>query len=360
MAARNSDALPDFQFINAADDELQSIGTGGILRTENDIRGSFHFMNVHESAISRLHRIEAATGLDLSWIEPNIGSALLIRDNPEESTTRWQESIGYSSDFKSQDETSQTILDDAIDPFMADLIDDRESLLRFAQGALTSDEGWVLRNSPIPMQDMSQWPTESRLEGNYPEPPSDESLCELLAGVAGQAEINDDEIVIAACFKAYSWREDFLYHFWFAEAERQTQSANQVPSTLSGRTFPWMLNSQWWEPYRPEGVRTTSFMAGSQQLLAMSFPEMIPSRLWVESFGWSPSPASPFHWMSGDQIVVRFEMRHGPPLEHSREAGRQALLHRWIAKKSAFHEIMESNPLLKPFQHFARYPYEET
>ena len=360
LAVKNGDALPDFQFINAAVGTPQRIGTGGILHTEGDIRGSFRFMNIYESANSRLHRIKAATGLDLSWTEPHIGSALLARESPEESTTRWQESIGNSSDFKSQDESIQAILDDAIDPFMADLVNDRENLLRFAQGALTSDEGWILRNSPIPLQDMSQWPTESQLEGNYPDPPSDESLCDLLAGVAAQAEINDDEIVIAACFKAYSWREDLLYHFWFAEAGGLTQSPKQVPSTLSGRTFPWMLNSHWWEPHRPEGVRTATFMAGSQQLLIRSFPEMMPSRLWVDSFGWSPSPASPFNWMSGDQIVVRFELRHGPPLNHSREAGRQALLHRWIAKKSAFSAIMESIPLLKPLRQFARFPFKET
>lgn len=360
LAARNGDALPDFQFIAAAAGTSQKIGTGGILHTESDIRGAFRFLNIHESANSRLHRIEAATGLDLSLIKPRIGSVLLAREIPEESTTQWRESIRYSSDFKYQDESSQTILDDTIDPFMADLGDDRESLIRFAQGALTSDEGWVLRNSPIPMQDMSQWPTESQLEGNYPDPPSGESICELLAEVAAHAEIGDDEIVIASCFKAYSWREDFLYHFWFAEADGMTQSPTQAPSTLSGRTFPWMLNSQWWEPNRREGVRTTAFMAGSQQLLIMSFPEMMPSRLWVDSFGWSPSPISPFRWMSGDQMVVRFEMRHGPPLKHSREAGRQALLHRWIAKKSAFSAILESIPLLKPLQHFSRFPFKET
>lgn len=359
LAASGGDEGPFFAFADHSPEESEVPKVGGIFETTTDIRGSFQFTDAYKAAQSRLRRIEFATGLDLSDIAPKIGSGLLARNDESESTRSWQESIRNDPDFFCTGESAQYVFDRVLDSNLTAGIDDREELLQFAQGALSSDEGWILRNSPIPFQNMERWPRESLLEGGYSEPPTDDEVWKTLAETAHQTEVRDDEIVIAACFKAYSWREDFLYCSWFAESDEPPDVFKEVPSTLSGRTFPWMLGSEWSEPELPKDLRSIAFKAGGLQQLLMSSPEIIPSHLWCDSFGWRASPTNPFEWMCGGVLVARFEVRHGPPLNHSRNAGRQALLHRWIAKKEAFFAATASMPLLKPCQHFSRIRFYE-
>jgi hypothetical protein len=357
LAKSRGDEMPSFPFAESSAEESGLHKVGGILETPADIRGSFQYVDTYNSAQSRLHRIESAAGLDLSDIESRVGSGLLALEKPPESAKHWLESIKNDPDFQCQGEPGRITVDRALDCVLGAGIHDRSFLLRFAQGALDSDEGWILRNSPLPFPDMSKWPSESFLEGRHSDPPTDSEVRELLREVARNEAISEDEVVLAASFRAYSWREDFSYYSWFAESDEPADAFRQVPSTISGRTFPWMLGDGWWEPERPEGSCTIAFKVGGLQQLLMSSPEVVPSRLWVEAFGWNPSPTNPFKWTCKGEAVARLEVYHGPALNHSRNAGRHALLHRWIAKKEAFVAATASLPRLKPYQQFSRQPF---
>ncbi len=155
--------------------------------------------------------------------------------------------------------------------------------------------------------------------------------------MACEQGIAPDEIVVGARLQAFSWREDFGYWCWWQEG--QPRENETLPTTLSGRTFPWLLSPNWWELKWGVGRRPVCFMTGGQQYLLRCAPEVVPARIWTTLLGWMPFAENPFFWKRGDTPVARFEIVHGP-LNYSRSHhARQPTLHRWIAKRSAWQEI---------------------
>jgi hypothetical protein len=180
------------------------------------------------------------------------------------------------------------------------------------------------------------------------DPPPSEGVKAKLRAVALQSGISSSEVVIAAVVRAYCWREDFTYCSWWDGLE--DTDGEEMPSTLSGRTFPLMLRTDWWDPQFP----STALRVGGLQCLVSCFLEAFPSRTWCESFGWYPAMNTPFVWLLNSEDVVRFQILHGPPRERLSRAARQPVLHRWIANRATWEHRLGGNSCLNWHEHFSR------
>jgi hypothetical protein len=171
--------------------------------------------------------------------------------------------------------------------------------------------------------------------------------------------IDPDEVVLAACLEASSWREHYKYEYWLQESENASESNEGMPTTLNGRTFTWMTWDNWYEPGRNNGSQSICFSVAGQQHLLNAFPKLFPSKIWISKFGWVSSANNPFKWYSGGQPAVRYEVLHGPLGSHRTNAQCLQTVHRWVAKSSAFERVMEKMPLLKVCERFTRAPLQE-
>lgn len=82
--------------------------------------------------------------------------------------------------------------------------------------------------------------------------------------------------------------------------------------------------------------------------------DIVPSRLWISLFGWTPHPENPLAWIHEDRIVARFEISHGPLNSPRSHAARQPVLHRWIIKRDAWQRVLILMPKLQWREQFGR------
>jgi hypothetical protein len=360
LASRiHSRAVPSFEFARRAYEDAPSAKqVHDILETGAEMHGAFRLVDRHKFALSSIERVHDTTGEDFSDVRLSIGAKLIQLDDCNESERPWQERIKNNHDLKCRGERGGLALDREYDRVISDRLATPGHLLRFAQGHLGSEDGWILRQSPVPHPLLPQWPSERALAGDYHHPPSSREVLDSLRPLALEG-IDGNEVVLAACLEASSWRDHFRYDYWLQESEDAPDPGEHMPTTLNGRTFAWMAWDDWWEPRKNKGRRCICFSVGGQQHLLNCFPKMIPSKLWITELGWSPSTDNPFVWLKGEQPVVRFEILHGPPHSHDQNAGRLETVHRWVVKTAAFESTMKAMPLLKAREQFSRIPLKE-
>ena len=353
-------AIPSFEFPPRVDQQEKpsSRQIHDILETGAEMHGAFRLVDRHKFALSSIKRVQHATGEDFSDVRLSIGARLVQLDDSDEDTRPWQERIKNDHDWNCRGERGGLALDQEYDRVISDRLPTPGHLLRFAQGHLGSEDGWILRQSPIPHPLLSAWPSERALVGDYHQPPSTREVLDSLRPLALEG-LNGDEVVLAACLEASSWRDHFRYEYWLQESEEAPDPGEDMPTTLNGRTFAWMVWDDWWEPKMNDDDRSICFSVGGQQHLLNCFPKIIPSMLWITELGWRPSAESPFFWMMEDQPAVRYEILHGPIRSHDANAGRLETVHRWVASTTAFESAMKAMPLLKPRERFSRVPLKE-
>lgn len=345
-----------FAFVAPEETEIE-ISTNlapGLLETMPEMRGSFRLVDRHQVAASILRKIQTASGMECDGLEHSIGTRLLCLERVDDNEHPWPELIRNDNDWLCTGEEGHRILNEELDRVIRDRIDSPAQLFRFAQAVLPSEDGWILRQSPPPHPVIESWPSSNLLGGDHNNPPASSEVRKWLRQTATLDGLGDDEQVIAACLKAYSWREDFVYECWFQERPESNHLSNGIPTTLNGRSFVWLLTKSWWEPRLSVGKRTVGFRTGGYQQLPHCFPEIIPSRIWLSDFGWSPSKSNPYVWIKEGRPVARLEVLHGPLDLHTRHAGRTPILHRWVVKSAAFLEMMASVPKLAWHEDLAR------
>jgi hypothetical protein len=170
----------------------------------------------------------------------------------------------------------------------------------------------------------------------FPNPPAREKLYLL----ATRHRVPDDEVVIAARVNLFTWSDDIVFRLWSQKDSDSAQvvSTSHCPRTLSGRTFVFKFDN-WWEPSR--SPHPTVFAVGGHQRLLFSFPEFLPSRIWVTQFGWDPSSSDPLRWSRAGTPVARHERLHGAPRSPNSGQPRQPMVDRWLVKRDTWNRISE-------------------
>jgi hypothetical protein len=322
------------------------------------MQGAFRLVDKHKFALSSIQRVEHATGMDFADVRFSLGAKLILLGDFDENDRPWQERIKNDHDWKCGGETSGLMLDQEYDRVIDKLANSPGLLLRLAQGHLPCEEGWILGQTPLPHPLLNSWPTEQFLAGDYHCTPTSRKIHDSLRPLALEG-IDPDEVVLAACLEASSWREHYKYEYWLQESENASESNEGMPTTLNGRTFTWMTWDNWYEPGRNNGSQSICFSVAGQQHLLNAFPKLFPSKIWISKFGWVSSANNPFKWYSGGQPAVRYEVLHGPLGSHRTNAQCLQTVHRWVAKSSAFERVMEKMPLLKVCERFTRAPLQE-
>ncbi|MEP2775827.1 MAG: hypothetical protein ABJQ29_05130 [Luteolibacter sp.] len=355
LMAKNQDGLiPLFEFIASnSGEDFKPVGGHDILETGFQMHGAFRLVDGHKYAQSSINRVEHTTGEDFRDVRFSVGPKLIQAGGDNASDRSWPERIKNDHDWECRGEHKDLTLDQEFDRVIVERVDSPGSLLRFAQGHLPCEEGWVLHRTPMPHPLLAAWPSERSLEGAYNQPPSSRKILDTLRPLALEG-IYDDEVVLAACLEASSWRDHFKYEYWFQESEDATTANAGMPTTLNGRTFAWMAWNDWYEPRQSKGTRSICFSVQGQQKLLNAFPKLFPSKIWITKLGWMPSDGNPFEWLSKAQPAVRYEILHGPLQAHSTNASRLQTVHRWVAKSDAFKNAMETMPLLKVTEKFTR------
>jgi hypothetical protein len=354
LARRTGTSKPNFAFrsnASATSDNQTKDQADRILYTEAQAQGNFRLVDRFESARGTIERVEATTGLDFSDVERRVAPQLLLKKAMRAEEMPWKQRIRNRNDSFCVGEETADALDDAFDDSLSITQFSEGQLQRFAQAYLHSEDGWVLRQTPVPYPSLDRWPDSDTLAGRYEDPPSSRDLRSQFRLLASEQGIADDEIVIGAKLRAFSWREDFDYCCWWQEADA---SDGSPPTTLSGRSFPWMFGASWWEPTWVIGRRPISFFTGGQMHLLRCGLDIVPSRLWISLFGWTPHPENPLAWIHEDRIVARFEISHGPLNSPRSHAARQPVLHRWIIKRDAWQRVLILMPKLQWREQFGR------
>ncbi|MBN8457812.1 MAG: hypothetical protein J0M04_08235 [Verrucomicrobia bacterium] len=352
---------PPFEFIDPEDVCIEAAQSrpAGILVTTPEMRGSVRLVDHHQVAASILRKIKTASGMNCDDLAHSIGTRLLCLGRAAEDEWQWPKSIRNDNDWLCTGAEGRRVLNDELDRVILERIGSPAQLFRFAQAFLPSEDGWILRHSPMPHPAIASWPSSDSLGGDYRNPPASADIRNWLRQAATAEGFEDDEQVIAARMKVYSWREDFVYECWYQEQPDRCHLSNGIPTTLNGRSFVWFLANFWWEPCLGKGNRSVGFRTGGYQQLLHCFAEIIPSRIWHSDFGWTPSESNPFVWNRNGIPVVRHEVLHGPLDLHTPHAGRTPILHRWIVKTDAFKNIMESFPKMTWNEEFERVRYKE-
>lgn len=359
MAKDRDELVPSFVF--AADnigDEVSKVKGHDILETGFEMHGQFRLVGRHKFAQSSIHRVEHATGEDFQDVSFSVGAKLIESGETNEDERPWQERIKNDHDWKCGGEPGGSVLDREYDRVVADRVESPGLLLRFAQGHLPCEESWILRQTPLPHPLLASWPSENSLAGPYNQPRASSEIRDSLRPLALEG-IDEDEVVLAACLEASSWRDHFRYEYWFQENESVSEPNEEMPTTLNGRTFAWMTWNDWYEPRRTDGTRSICFSVAGQQHLLNAFPKLFPAKIWITKFGWVPSAGNSFIWSFGGKPAVRYEILHGPLQTHSVNASRLQTVHRWVAKVDSFRNVMETMPLLKVAERFTRLPLKD-
>jgi hypothetical protein len=358
--AKNLDtSLPAFPTPSAESEASKSViiqPPRQILHSPGEQRGSFHFVDRFQSAESAVKRVEDVTGADLDRVRNQIAEDLMNVVPEDLDTQPWPVRIRGRGDTKINSLQSQIIMDNAFDKCL------RESPLParlegfFAQAYLGNEDPWILRASPIPENEQPSWPNDEELRGSSQNPPSPSAIRQKLFLIATQGHLAADEVVLAAEIQVFTYEQDFALSVWWEETaghEVPVQS-HSCPTTLSGRTFAFVLE-QWWEPQIKRGQRPLTFAVGGQHRLAFCFPVFLPARLWREEFGWNPAPDNPLVWLADGQVVARYERLHGPPRQTQSGHPRQPQLERWLMKRSAWEEIFNTHGPFRIFDDYEQF-----
>ncbi len=351
--------VPSFVFATGVDaDDFHPVKAHDILETGVEMHGAFRLVDRYKFALSSIQRVQHATGEDFTDVRLSMGAKLIQLGDSDENERPWQERIKNSHDWKCGGEPGGLALDQEYDRVIGERLDSPGQLLRFAQAHLGCEDGWILRQSPIPHPLLPKWPSERVLAGDYQRAPASREILDALRPLALEG-LDGNEVVLAACLEASSWREHFKYEYWLQESEDAPEPGEDMPTTLNGRTFAWMAWNHWWEPGMSKGRRCICFSVAGQQHLLNCFPKMIPSRIWITKFGWTPSADDPFVWLMEGQPAVRYEILHGPLHAHGTNAGHLETAHRWVARANAFESAMKAMPFLKATERFSRTPLKE-
>lgn len=326
-----------------------------IFYTEAETIGTFRRVDRYNSARSTIQRVEETTGLDFSVVEQGLAPTLLHQQEMRLDERPWEQRIRYRMDSYCVGERTVSALDREFDNALFATPLSKAEVGNFAYGYLHSEDGWALHRTPEPHPCISNWPKSDALAGRGEQLPTSQKLRNEFLALAYEQGIASDEIVIGAKLRAFSWKEDFEYCCWWQEAE----ASGNLPTTVSGRTFPWLLGEDWWEPAWPVGRRPLCFISGGLQQLLRCAPDVVPSRLWRTLFGWVPSPDNPFLWTFADKPVARFEVLHGPVNYLRSHPARQPILHRWVSKRDAWGRVTKLVRSVRWREDFRREPYAE-
>jgi hypothetical protein len=337
LADRIGEQRPEFVFLPGdkslypSEIELQ---IDNILVTPPEIHGSIRFVDRYASTRDTIDRTQTTTGMDFTEVENRTAKLLLQLPKEDRNSGPWPRRITNRIDTYCSGESASAILDSAFDISLMETKPPQATMLKFAQGYLTNEDPWVLRLSPPPDPNPAAWPTDDFLAGRTDQPTPSAPIKEKLRLIALENGISHDEIVIAAEVKTFSWREDFNFRSWW-DCRPFDGRPPVMPSTLSGRTFPLMLRSKFWQPR----FFSLAFRVGGLQWLTASFPEIFPSSLWTDEFGWQVARHTPFVWFSDNKPAVQFQIYHGPVYGIRPRGERQPIVHRWVAKRWAWENI---------------------
>ena len=319
--------------------------------------GSIRFVDLHHSAESTIERVEHVTSANLDQVRSAVADRLLHAVPDDFDAEPWPARIRCSGDTRCSPLQGDLILDEAFDECLS--ASPLPAVLQgcFAQAYLGTEEPWILRASPASDEDPSTWPSEEELHGSNQKPADPATIRQKLFLLATQHGIAEDEMALAARVQVFTWCEDFIFLLWWEEgsAESKEVSSGRCPTTMSGRTFAFAFDD-WWEPHHKRGKRPITFAVGGHQRLGLCFPEFMPARLWRSKFGWQPAGDNPLVWLAGGRPVARYERIHAVPRSTQSGHPRQALLGRWVVKRSAWESLAEAHGPFRMCDDFQRFP----
>ena len=239
----------------------------------------------------------------------------------------WPARIIDDKDTRINGHESDAVLDSALDKYLKRYKIPNDCYIPFCQACLTNEDPWTLRFTPLPDKDVSAWIKESEYSPTDRSQPDISKVKSSLFLLATQHCVPDNEFLLAARVKIFSWKNDFVLNLWYEKSSRDTTQLLQEtrPTTMSGRTFSldW---ENWWEP---STQRTLSYGSGGQMRLVNCFPACFPASIWKTKFSWEPLTDNPLIWQFQGQPVVRYERIHGK-VDLGDDLARQPLLERWL------------------------------
>jgi hypothetical protein len=315
--------------------------------------GSLHSVDRFSSADETIKRLEICTGANLSKVRTEVASNLLNYVPESEESKHWSQKIMCSGDMQITAESSDSILDNALDKVLKEqpVPDFLQNI--FAQVYLSNDDPWSLLSTPLPDEEETEWPSEDELRKISRDHVEIGNLKQRLLLLASKRGISPDEIVIAARIKVHTWEDDFILYLWFEKEYSQQIDSRKCPSTFTGRTFI-LFFEDWLEPIIADQY-PLAFIVGGHQRLSLSFTDFFPSQKWKHDFGWQPSSNTPLVWKSNDEEVVKHQRIHGPIRRSRRGHSRQPILDRWVITRTEFERINnEFGPfkMYDEFEHF--------
>lgn len=301
----------------------------------NSPQNSANFVNRWDGTESRIMRIETSVGVRLDDVRSKL-AAMLRELPPEQRPSEFPQNLADDGDILCSQNDVAPLMSDVFEQKLADQPLTSPGIVRFAQAFLVNEDPWITANPPLISDSFEKWPDDSDFP-RYGEVQDQVLLKNKLSKLARTDKVQDDEIVVGAIVRSYSSSHDVVYRYWYNESNEDIGILNHInaPTTLGSRSFVWYL-IPWFEPSYDEGKRPMTFFSGGLQQLHHCNFEVVPSRIWVELFDWSPSPETPLVWMKGDQKVVRYEIIHGPVQSTHRAHYRQNVMHRWIVNRKAW------------------------
>ena len=326
---------PEFPIPDVAPKSWADIPTSGpgLLDIPPTMQGRQTLVDRYRSAIGKLRGLDSC-GIDVNVLEFDI--ARRLNKLPEGHT------VGphRRNSFNCTQIDTEIAVGDSIESVLSSEWCDQDAMPFIAQAFLPSEDPWMQRESPSPLDSSVQWP-----QTDYGLHDIDAATMQSsLHDIAMQRDLPEGWVSFAAVVLNSTWREDFELFLWWEHTEDNDLHIvpRRSPSTLSGRTFVWWLGDFWENSSRDRAV--SAYRTGGHMRLSFCNRELQPAAWWRSRLGWSPLRDDPMTWVDGDgQAVARYQRRHGPLRDtHHEPAIRQPVLERWIVSTVAFNQVEES------------------
>jgi len=309
-----------------------------LLETPQRQIGGMRFAGPEHAVLGVLNRIAATTGAELEEVLSNVAIELAGLPVRNRGTREGPKHLHHDGGMYCGSTEAETALGHALDRFMAENPLPEQLAGAFAQAYLPGDDPWILRQTPVPDPEPNKWPTEAKLGHDEETAPKSAQMKREMLDFALNHAVGEHEQVLGAHYELSSSHEDMSLWLWWEEGDPGSLRPGKLPTTVSARVFPWLLD-RWWEPAIKRGKRPFVFRTGSLLRLRHAIVELYPAWFWRAELKWAPRPSDPLVWEKNGKVVARFERRHGPlRWIHGNGLQRQPLLSRWLVTKEAWEE----------------------
>lgn len=326
---------PEFPIPDVAPKSWADIPTRGpgLLNIPPTMQGRQTLVDRYRSAIGKLRGLDSC-GIDVNVLEFDIARRL---NKPLEGHI-----VGphRRNSFNCTQIDTEIAVGDAIESVLSSEWCDQDAIPFIAQAFLPSEDPWMQRESPSPLDLSVQWP-----QSDYGLQDVDAATMQSsLRDIAMLCDLPEGWVSFAAVILNSTSREDFELFLWWEHFENNDLHLvpRRSPSTLSGRAFVWWLGDFWENSSHDRAV--SAYRTGGHMRLSFCNRELQPAKWWRSNLRWNPLPDDPMTWVDADgQAVARYQRRHGPLRDtHFEPAIRQPVLERWIVSTEAFDQVEAS------------------